>query len=69
MYPFEERVSFRKVVIACGDEGCEGVFVHQSQLSDESPRVEENCSQCGRFISRKLSNIDEASILNVETIL
>lgn len=68
-FPIEpEKEVKRKVVIACKTETCGGVFVHTSPLTDNSPRVEENCTKCGLFISVKLSSVDEHHIVSIEII-
>lgn len=65
---FEERESRRKIIISCNEDNCNGVFTHASWLSDHSPRIEEKCSECERFISVKLHNIDESRIVSREVI-
>lgn len=64
----EEAEKKRQVIIACGENDCDGVFVHESWLGDFSPRVHEECTKCKRFMSVKLSNIDESRILERKVI-
>lgn len=64
----EEDEKKRRVIIACGENDCSGVFIYESWLGDFSPRVHGECTGCKRFISMKLSNIDESRILERKII-
>lgn len=57
-----------KIVITCDENGCDGVFELFRDSGDFSPRVHSHCLKCNRFMSVKLSRIDEERIISREWI-
>lgn len=68
MYFFEreEEKMIEQITVTCNENDCSGVFVVNRYRDDFSPRVHNNCSECGRFMSVKLHHIEQSRIINRE---
>lgn len=69
MFIFEqEEHLIEKILVSCNENNCDGVFTLNRYKDDFSPRVHSECSKCSRFISVKLSRIDDSRIISREWI-
>ncbi|MGG3987454.1 hypothetical protein [Bacillus smithii] len=64
----EERAKREKILVSCNNNGCDGIFTLIRDPMDFSPRVHGECSKCGRFMSVKLSSIENKRIVSREWI-
>lgn len=63
-----DEMKREKILVACNENDCDGNFKLLRYRDDFSPRVHDNCSKCGRFMSVKLSSIDENRIISREWV-
>ena len=63
-----EEMKREKILVSCNENDCEGTFETIRHSDDFSPRIHNNCSKCERFMSVKLSSIDENRIISREVI-
>lgn len=69
MYIFDKEENMvEKITVACNENKCNGTFTLNRYRDDFSPRVHDECSKCKRFMSVKLSSINESRIVNREWI-
>lgn len=57
-----------RIIVTCAENDCDGTFELIRYSDDFSPRVHDNCSKCNRFMSVKLSYIDDERIISREWI-
>jgi len=62
--PMDETESYRIVVVACNNEGCNGKITHESWLGDFSPRLDDECPKCKKYYCVKLKSIEEERIIS-----
>ena len=69
MFIFEqEEELIEKITVSCNENNCDGIFTLNRYREDFSPRVHDECSKCKRFMSVKLSGLDESRIISREWI-
>lgn len=64
----EEESFIEKIKVSCNENNCDGTFTLNRYKDDFSPRVHDECSNCKRFMSVKLSYLDESRIVSREWI-
>ena len=58
----DHREKLEKILVSCGENGCDGTFTLMRFPDDFSPRVHDSCSKCNRFMSVKLHRIEDNRI-------